>query len=199
MEEALLAVSSARWPELHGRLQRAAEAADPHVHTADAAEAAGRRGELDVIGQLEARLHGMPGVSSLSLFRGVRLPDPQQGGHKEIDVVAVSHGGICVIEVKNWSGRVQAAAGGGWEQQRRGGESVWHADPIELLQRKALLLHEFLAERHVELSGMGGIQYKLVMPNVNLVVEEVRARARRGPAYCHRSPIQRDNSTSFAA
>jgi hypothetical protein len=174
--EALTELASSRWPELRDRLQRAAEAADPPKHSADAAEIAGRRGEQDVISKLEQQLHALPGVNSLSVFRGVRLPDPLQGGHKEIDVIAVSHGGICVIEVKNWSGRVRAAANGGWEQQRRGAgaECICHANPIELLQRKALLLHEFLAGKpDVELAGMGGIQCKLLMPNANLVVEEV--------------------------
>lgn len=177
VRDAATELAATHWPELHERLQRAAEASDPPKHTADAAETAGRRGEEDVISQLEQQLHALPGVSSLSIFRGVRLPDPLQGGHKEIDVVAVSHGGICVMEVKNWSGRVRAAADGGWEQQRRGpsAECIWHANPIELLQRKALLLHEFLAGKPgVELAGMGGIQYKLIMPNVNLTVEEVR-------------------------
>lgn len=177
LREAAVELAATRWPELHERLQRVAEAAEPKTHTADAAETAGRRGEEDVISQLEQQLHALPGVSSLSIFRGVRLPDPSQGGHKEIDVVAVSHGGICVIEVKNWSGRVNAAADGGWEQQRRGpgAECIWHANPIELLQRKALLLHDFLAGKpNVELAGMGGIQCKLIMPNVNLVLEEVR-------------------------
>jgi hypothetical protein len=45
---------------------------------------------------------------------------------------------------------------------------------MTIMQRKALLLHEFLASKpDVELVGMGGIQCKLLMPNVNLVVEEV--------------------------
>lgn len=177
--EAAYAASEAHFPELHDRLRSVAVAANPPSHAADAAVTAGAKGETDVIGQLEAMCSAIPGVSSLSLFRGVRLPDPEQGGHKEIDVVAVSHAGICVIEVKNWSGRVRAAPSGGWEQQRRGpggtaGETLTHGDPIELLQRKALLLHEFLAGSNIELAGMGGIECRLVMPNGNLTVDEVR-------------------------
>ena len=161
-------LATARFPELAERLQQAAAASDPPKHTADAADAAGRRGEEDVISQLEQQLHALPGVSSLRLFRGVRLPDAEQGGHKEIDVVAVSHGGICAIEVKNWSGRVRAAANGGWEQQRRGAgaEFICHENPIELLQRKALLLHEFLAsKRDVELTGMVRVALFLPKPS----------------------------------
>jgi hypothetical protein len=159
----LLEAGAAYFPSLRGRLAAVATATAPNEHLETAADAAGRRGELDVMAELEAisrQSSVVPGASSLSLFRGVRLPDPR-GGHKEIDVIAVSHAGICVIEVKNWSGRVRAAAGigseaGAWEQLRRGGDVLVHEPPISLLQRKVDLLHGYLAARSVEVEALVG-------------------------------------------
>ena len=171
---------AAHFPELQARLAAADVASNPPRHDADAAEAAGQRGELDVLTQLEAVCSAIPGVSSLTLLRGVRIPDPQQGGHKEIDVVAVSHAGITCIEVKNWSGSVRAVRNGGWEQLRRHHpEPVLHADPVALLRHKALLLQEYLVSRRVELSGLGGIECRLVMPNPNLQLDAGLAAAAR--------------------
>eukprot|EP01047_Picozoa_sp_COSAG01_P027171 COSAG01_NODE_1784_length_9237_cov_11.706829_2_plen_409_part_00 len=157
---------------LSERLNAAATASAPPSHEDSGAELAGRAGEEEVIAHLRAACCGLPGVSSLSLFQGVRLPDPVSRGHKEIDVVAVSHRGICAIEVKAWSGEVEAddrgvdGSGSAWRQYRRGdGGVVVHESPLELLQRKAQLLHDFLVDRGV---AVRGIDFKLVMPNPRL-------------------------------
>jgi hypothetical protein len=80
----LLEAGAAYFPSLRGRLAAVATATAPNEHLETAADAAGRRGELDVMAELEAisrQSSVVPGASSLSLFRGVRLPDPR-GGHK---------------------------------------------------------------------------------------------------------------------
>ena len=201
----MMEAAAAYWPSLHGRLTAAAAASAPTMHVEDAAQSAGRCGELDVVAELEAMSNSaMPmGTGSLSLFRGVRLPDPEQGGHKEIDVVCVSHAGICAIEVKNWSGRICASGtppseegAAAWKQQRRGGDVLFHTPPITLLQYKASLLHEYLAARNVEVAGLGGIQCRLVMPNRNL---EVDASILHDPVCREALVLHRDCAAFYAA
>jgi hypothetical protein len=110
------------------RLEAAQIAASPAAHTDDGATAAGRWGEADAARELEARQHRLPGINALHVFRGVRLPDPVQGGHKEIDLVLASHDGVVVVEVKNWSGQVSLATdgSGSWLQRRRDGSELRH-------------------------------------------------------------------------
>jgi hypothetical protein len=82
------------------------------------------------------------------VFAGRRIPSKRQGRRREIDLIVCTPRMIHLIEVKNWSGRLEID-NGRWRQNRRSGDVVDHGDLIKtnLLKQDAVV--EYLHERGI--------------------------------------------------
>jgi hypothetical protein len=85
-----------------------------------------------------------------NVFAGRRIPSKRQGRRREIDLIVCTPKIIHLIEVKNWSGRLDIR-NGTWHQARRSGEVVNHGNLLEtnLIKRNAVV--EYLADRGIRL------------------------------------------------
>ncbi|NQU21306.1 MAG: NERD domain-containing protein [Candidatus Nealsonbacteria bacterium] len=86
-----------------------------------------------------------------SLWGGRRVP-LRRGGRREIDLVVCSRKMIHLIEVKNWSGQL-IDRGRVWQQVRRSGEIVTHANLVENNLEKRNLVVEYLRDSGIALDG----------------------------------------------
>ena len=84
------------------------------------------------------------------LLGGRRIPSKAQGRRREIDLIVCTPRMVHLIEVKNWSGRLDLR-GGHWLQTRRGGEVVDHGDLLAENRLKRDAVVEYLADRGVAL------------------------------------------------
>ncbi|MFE2297483.1 BREX system serine/threonine kinase PglW [Streptomyces sp. NPDC059445] len=67
-------------------------------------------------------------------------------GHvREVDLLVVAPGGLCMIELKDWHGSV-ASENGTWVQTTPGGYRRTHGNPLHLVNRKAKELAGLLAQ-----------------------------------------------------
>ena len=85
-----------------------------------------------------------------NVFAGRRIPSKRQGRRREIDLIVCTREMIHLIEVKNWSGRLDIRDGA-WRQTRRSGDVVNHGNLLEtnLIKRNAVV--EYLADRGIRL------------------------------------------------
>ena len=66
-------------------------------------------------------------------------------GHvREVDLLVVAPGGVCMIELKDWHGSV-TSENGTWVQTTPGGRRRTHGNPLHLVNRKAKELAGLLA------------------------------------------------------
>jgi Nuclease-related domain len=89
-------------------------------------------------------------MNNANVFAGRRIPSKRQGRRREIDLIVCTPDVIHLIEVKNWSGRLDIR-NGAWSQTRRSGEVVNHGNLLEtnLIKRNAVV--EYLADRGIRL------------------------------------------------
>jgi hypothetical protein len=108
--------------------------------------AAGRDGELTLRELVGASYR----LGDASVFAGRRIPSRRQGRRREIDLIVCTPRVIHLIEVKNWSGRLEVTDGA-WRQTRRNGEVVGHGDLLadQRLKRDALV--DYLNDRGLDL------------------------------------------------
>ncbi|WP_406357942.1 BREX system serine/threonine kinase PglW [Streptomyces sp. NBC_01635] len=67
-------------------------------------------------------------------------------GHvREVDLLVVAPGGVCMIELKDWHGSV-TSENGTWVQTTPGGHRRTHGNPLHLVNRKAKELAGLLAQ-----------------------------------------------------
>ncbi|MCY0946175.1 BREX system serine/threonine kinase PglW [Streptomyces antarcticus] len=67
-------------------------------------------------------------------------------GHvREIDLLVVAPGGVCMIELKNWHGSV-TSENGTWVQTAPNGRRVLHGNPLHLVNKKAKELAGLLGQ-----------------------------------------------------
>jgi serine/threonine protein kinase len=67
-------------------------------------------------------------------------------GHvREVDLLVVAPGGLCMIELKDWHGSV-TSENGTWVQTTPGGHRRTHGNPLHLVNRKAKELSGLLAQ-----------------------------------------------------
>jgi hypothetical protein len=107
------------------------------------------------------------------LLTGRRIPSKRQGRRREIDLIVCTPKMIHLIEVKNWSGRLDVRHGT-WHQTRRGGEVVEHGDLIETNQLKLEAVLEYLRDRGLDLDDQmlrGHITPKIIFTNPNLQLD----------------------------
>ena len=92
------------------------------------------------------------------VFAGRRIPSRRQDRRREIDLIVCGPRRIHLIEVKNWSGRLELR-GRDWIQERRGGGTVNHHDLLaeNLLKRDAT--RDFLDERGLKIDEAFATRY----------------------------------------
>lgn len=74
------------------------------------------------------------------VLEGIRLPDPEEGGRREIDMVIATANEIVFVEQKHWSGSFSITDEGKFLQKRKDGSFLEHKDIISWTARKGVLL-----------------------------------------------------------
>jgi len=90
------------------------------------------------------------------VFESLRIPDPEQGGKREIDLVILGGDVLLVVEQKHWSGRFSITPEDTLLQHRNNGTEHDHGGVAQRIERKARMLAS-------------------MMPDLNLTVEVVLA------------------------
>ena len=81
------------------------------------------------------------------VFESVRIPDEEQGGKREIDLVIVGGNSLLVVEQKHWSGTFVINAEEEFIQQRKNGSSHNHSTVNQRITRKSRMLIAMHRER----------------------------------------------------
>ena len=102
----------------------------------------------------------------------------------EIDLVVLTPSGIFCVEIKHWSGDVCVVRSPDsgqivWQQQRRGGGTLFHKDPLQKIRAKAASLAEH-AQKHGICIPSTHIFPRLVFTNSNLRFDTVGAAHEHG-------------------
>ena len=67
------------------------------------------------------------------VLEGVRIPDPDDGGRREIDMVIATKDEIIFVEQKHWSGSFTITSEGRFFQRRKNGGTLMHKDIVAWL------------------------------------------------------------------
>jgi len=113
------------------------------------------------------------------VLEGIRIPDPEEGGRREIDMVVATGDEILFVEQKHWSGSFTITSEGRFFQKRKNGGTLMHKDIVAWTARKGDILcdlHENRTDKEVPPS-----RTVLVFSNKNLewepLPDEVPAEA----------------------
>jgi len=138
---------------------------NPSQYESKPIEAAGNCAEEELKKQLET-------LKSFKVFQSVRLKNVvEQNEIFEIDLVGLSANQLFIVEVKNWSGKVQENYDGSWTQLRRNGTYITHENVVRKTEKKALSLQNYLIRCGVDsLDELGAVQWYVVFANPNLVL-----------------------------
>ena len=74
------------------------------------------------------------------VLEGIRIPDPEEGGRREIDMVIATKDEILFVEQKHWSGSFTITSEGRFFQRRKNGGTLMHKDIVAWTCRKGDLL-----------------------------------------------------------
>ena len=74
------------------------------------------------------------------VLEGIRIPDPEEGGRREIDMVIATSKEILFVEQKHWSGSFTITSEGRFLQKRKNGSFLEHKDIIAWTARKGDIL-----------------------------------------------------------
>jgi len=74
------------------------------------------------------------------VLEGIRIPDPEEGGRREIDMVIATGEEILFIEQKHWSGSFTITSEGRFFQQRKNGGTLMHKNIVSWTARKGDIL-----------------------------------------------------------
>ena len=118
-------------------------------------------------------------AGSALVLEGIRIPDPEEGGRREIDMVIATGDEILFVEQKHWSGSFTITSEGRFFQQRKNGSTLMHKDIVSWTARKGDILCD-LHENRTDIEAPPG-RTVLVFSNKNLewerLPEEVPAEA----------------------
>lgn len=81
------------------------------------------------------------------VLEGIRIPDPDEGGRREIDMVVATKDEILFVEQKHWSGSFVIKEDGRFFQTRNNGGTLLHKDIISWTARKGDLFCEVHEKR----------------------------------------------------
>ena len=85
--------------------------------------------------------------SGWHVFESVRIPDVEQGGKREIDLVIVGGNTMLVVEQKHWSGSFEINAEEEFIQHRKNGTTHNHSTVNQRIARKSRMLLAMHNER----------------------------------------------------
>ena len=101
------------------------------------------------------------------IFESVRIPDAEQGGKREIDLVIVGGNTLLVVEQKHWSGSFEINADEEFIQHRKNGTTHNHSTVNQRIARKSRMLVAMHNERVGKDDGVD-VQVVLAFTNRNL-------------------------------
>ncbi|MDP6870114.1 MAG: nuclease-related domain-containing protein [Candidatus Poseidoniaceae archaeon] len=111
-------------------------------------------------------------VSGDSLvLEGIRIPDPEEGGRREIDMIVATKDSLLFVEQKHWSGSFTIQENGKFLQKRKNGSYLEHKDIIAWTARKGKILCDLHKERTGEVCPPS--KTILVFSNQNLEWESL--------------------------
>ena len=98
------------------------------------------------------------------VFESVRIPDAEQGGKREIDLVIVGGNTMLVVEQKHWSGTFEINAEEEFIQHRKNGTTHNHSTVNQRIARKSRMLNAMHNER---VGKDGGVEVRVVLAFTN--------------------------------
>ena len=101
------------------------------------------------------------------IFESVRIPDAEQGGKREIDLVIVGGNTLLVVEQKHWSGSFEINAEEEFIQHRKNGTTHNHSTVNQRIARKSRMLVAMHNERVGKDDGVD-VRVVLAFTNRNL-------------------------------
>lgn len=101
------------------------------------------------------------------VFESVRIPDAEQGGKREIDLVIVGGNTMLVVEQKHWSGTFEINAEEEFIQHRKNGTTHNHSTVNQRIARKSRMLNAMHNERVGKDDGVD-VRVVLAFTNRNL-------------------------------
>ena len=107
-------------------------------------------------------------VGDAKVWDGLRIPDPENGGRREIDMIIARGDDVLFVEQKHWSGNL-SFEDGCFLQERRSGEVLDHGNIVEWTARKGRLLEEIMKRKNGH--GFGSSNVVIVFSNHSLEME----------------------------
>jgi len=98
------------------------------------------------------------------VFESVRIPDVEQGGKREIDLVIVGGNTMLVVEQKHWSGSFEINAEEEFIQHRKNGTTHNHSTVNQRIARKSRMLIAMHKER---IGGDDAVDVRVVLAFTN--------------------------------
>ena len=74
------------------------------------------------------------------VLEGIRIPDSEEGGRREIDMVIATKDEILFVEQKHWSGSFTITSEGRFFQKRNNGGTLMHKNIVAWTARKGDIL-----------------------------------------------------------
>jgi len=101
-------------------------------------------------------------IGDAMVWDGVRIPDHENGGRREIDMIIARGDEVLFVEQKHWSGQL-SFENGRFLQTRRTGEVLDHGDILEWTARKGRLLEGIMKRENGH--GFGSNNVVIVFSN----------------------------------
>ena len=120
-----------------------------------------RAGELSEL-RLEKLSRAAGKANGWHVFASVRIPDPADGGRREIDLVIVGGNTLLVVEQKHWAGRFEINKDEEFVQFRNNGSVHNHSTVAERITRKARMLNE-IHHRRIKQEQSDSIDVRVIV------------------------------------
>ena len=98
------------------------------------------------------------------IFESVRIPDVEQGGKREIDLVIIGGNTMLVVEQKHWSGSFEINADEEFIQHRKNGTTHNHSTVNQRIARKSRML---VAMHNERVGKDDGVEVRVVLAFTN--------------------------------
>lgn len=98
------------------------------------------------------------------IFESVRIPDVEQGGKREIDLVIIGGNTMLVVEQKHWSGSFDINADEEFIQHRKNGTTHNHSTVNQRIARKSRML---VAMHNERVGKDDGVEVRVVLAFTN--------------------------------
>ena len=120
-----------------------------------------RAGELAEL-RLEKLSRAAGRENGWHVFASVRIPDPDDGGRREIDLVIVGGNTMLVVEQKHWAGRFEINGEGEFIQFRNNGTEHNHSTVAERIAKKARMLNK-IHHKRMDLKDVNSIDVRVIV------------------------------------